>query len=96
MLILQKTINKLKSEFESSNRQAHFEILSTYIAGQRTNIPYHNLAIKLNMTEGAVKVAVYRLRKHYQELLRNEIAQTVATEDQIEDEIRDLFEALTY
>ena len=41
------------------------------------------------MTEGAVKVAVHRLRRRYRELLRDEIAHTVDTEDQIDDEIQD-------
>ena len=47
------------------------------------------------MTEGAVKVAVHRLRKRYQELLRDEIGQTVATEEEIDRELRDLFEVLS-
>jgi RNA polymerase sigma-70 factor (ECF subfamily) len=47
------------------------------------------------MTEGAVRVAVHRLRRRCRELLREEIAQTVASEDQIDEEIRGLFSALT-
>jgi len=46
------------------------------------------------MAEGAVRVAVHRLRKRCRELLRDEIAQTVAGTDQIDDEIRGLFTAL--
>jgi RNA polymerase sigma-70 factor (ECF subfamily) len=46
------------------------------------------------MTEGAVKVAVHRLRRRYREILRAEIAQTVADASQVDDEIRDLFAAL--
>jgi RNA polymerase sigma-70 factor (ECF subfamily) len=46
------------------------------------------------MSEGAVRVAAHRLRRRYRELLRDEIAQTVTTEDQIDQEIRDLFAAL--
>jgi RNA polymerase sigma-70 factor (ECF subfamily) len=48
------------------------------------------------MTEGAVRVAVHRLRRRCRELLRDEIAQTVACEDEIDDEIRGLFAALAY
>lgn len=94
--ILRRTMSRLEVEFTNKNKQVHFTALSAYIAGQKTNIPYHNLAIELNMTEGAVKVAVYRLRRRYLELLRHEIAQTVETEDQIDDEIRDLFAVLAY
>jgi len=46
------------------------------------------------MTEGAVKVALHRLRKRYRELLRKEIAQTVSSRAEVEDEIRALFAAL--
>jgi len=49
----------------------------------------------MQMSEGAVKVAVHRLRQRYRELLREEIAQTVANEEEIDDEIRYLFAALT-
>ena len=51
-------------------------------------------AAELNMSEGAVRVAAHRLRRRYRECLRDEIAQTVTTEDQIDQEIRDLFTAL--
>ena len=46
------------------------------------------------MSEGAIKVAVHRLKQHYAQLLREEIAATVSTEGEIDDEIRCLFEAL--
>jgi RNA polymerase sigma-70 factor (ECF subfamily) len=47
------------------------------------------------MSEGAVRVAAHRLRQRYRELLRNEIAQTVATPAEVEDELRHLFAALS-
>ena len=46
------------------------------------------------MSEGAVKVAVHRLRQRYSELLHEEIGRTVATQEEIEEEIRELFAAL--
>jgi len=48
----------------------------------------------MDMTEGAVRVAVHRMRKRCRELLRDEIAQTVTSDGQIDDEIWDLFTAL--
>ena len=53
-----------------------------------------DVAAKLNMTEGAIKTTVHRLRRRCRELLRDEIAQTVTSEDQIDDEIRGLFTVL--
>jgi RNA polymerase sigma-70 factor (ECF subfamily) len=53
------------------------------------------MAAKLSMSEAAVKTAIYRMRKRYRELLRGEVAQTVANEEQIEDELRELFAAFS-
>jgi RNA polymerase sigma-70 factor (ECF subfamily) len=52
------------------------------------------MAEELGMTEGAMKVAVHRLRRRYRELLKEEIAQTVADPADIDDELRDLFAAV--
>jgi RNA polymerase sigma-70 factor (ECF subfamily) len=52
------------------------------------------VAAELGMTEGAVKIAAHRLRKRYRELLHEEIAKTMNQADSIEDEIRQLFQAL--
>ena len=52
-------------------------------------------AARLNMTEAAARAAVYRLRRRYRELLKDEIAQTVSQEDQVEEEIRHLLSALS-
>ena len=59
-------------------------------------VPYREVAGELGMSEGAVKTTVHRLRRRCRELLRDEIAQTVAGEDQIDDEIRGLFAALAH
>ena len=55
---------------------------------------YAELAARLNMTEGTVKVAVHRLRQRYRELLRDEIAHTVSSPAEVDDEIRHLFAVL--
>jgi RNA polymerase sigma-70 factor (ECF subfamily) len=58
------------------------------------SISYAEIATRLRSSEGAVKVAVHRLRQRYRELLRAEIADTVASPADVEDEIRNLFAAL--
>jgi len=58
------------------------------------SVRYAEIAIRLGTTEGAVKVAVHRLRQQYRERLRAEIAETVATPEEVEDELRNLFAAL--
>ena len=59
-----------------------------------TDRTYGKSAVELNTSEGAVKVAIHRLRRRYRELLRAEIEETVADSDEIDQEIRDLFSAL--
>jgi RNA polymerase sigma-70 factor (ECF subfamily) len=62
--------------------------------GEHTALPHGKMAQALGMTEGAVKVAAHRLRSRFRELVREEIARTVDTTEDIEDEIRELFAAL--
>ena len=62
--------------------------------GGRETQPYDELAVRLGMNEGAVKVAVHRLRKRYRQLLREEIAQTTAEAGDVDDELHHLFAVL--
>jgi RNA polymerase sigma-70 factor (ECF subfamily) len=71
-----------------------FEALKPCLLGERTAQPYATLASKLAMTEGSVKVAVHRLRQRYRQLLRDEIANTVAQPEEVEEELRYLFAVL--
>ena len=96
LTVLARTMARLKAESVSTNKQKLFDRLKVYLTAKRDSIPYRDVAAELDMTEGAVKVAVHRLRTRYRELLRDEIAQTVAAEGEIDEEIRDLFTALAY
>jgi len=68
-------------------RPEHFERLKVFLLGQ-SDAPYAGLARELNTSEGALKVAIHRLRKRYRELFRQEIADTVADPTQVESELR--------
>jgi len=94
LTVLDRTIARLQSEWATDKRGRLFEHLKVYLTADRAAAPYAHVARRLNMTQGAVKVAVHRLRRRYRELLRDEIAQTVTSEEQIDEEIRDLFAAL--
>ena len=87
-------MSRLEAELASRRKQTLFDALRVHLGGQAPNVPYRKIGAEMNMTEGAVKVAVHRLRGRYRELLREEIAQTVAAEDRIDEEIKDLFVAL--
>jgi RNA polymerase sigma factor (sigma-70 family) len=95
LTVLERTMARLQDEFGGKKRKV-FDHLKVYLTADKDSIPYRQVAAGLKMTEGAVKVAVHRLRHRYRDLLRDEIAQTVATEDQIDEEIRDLFAALAH
>ena len=84
---------ELRAEYADSGRAKLFDALKGCLAGG-ADAPCAELAGQLGMTEGAVKVAVHRLRQRYRDRLRGVIADTVATAEEVDDEIRDLFAAL--
>jgi RNA polymerase sigma-70 factor (ECF subfamily) len=95
LTVLTGAMDRLKVESAASGKQHLYDCLKVYLAAEKDAVPYRDVAEGLNMTEGSVKVAVHRLRRRYRELVRDEIAQTVTTEAQVDEEIRDLFAALT-
>ncbi len=94
LTVLQNAMARLADEWAARDRRKTFNQLKDYLTAHSNAVPYADLAVRLTMTEGAVRVAIHRLRKQYRQTLRDDIAQTVAAEDEIDDEIRDLFKAL--
>jgi RNA polymerase sigma-70 factor (ECF subfamily) len=95
LALLEQTLARLQAEYEVSGKAIVFERLKPYLSAGREANSYAEAAADLDMSEGAVKVAVHRLRRRYRELLRREVAQTVADPDDLEEELRSLFEALS-
>jgi RNA polymerase sigma-70 factor (ECF subfamily) len=93
ILLLDQTMEDLRAEFNQSGQSQRFEALKPTLTGD--HVPYSELAARLNMTVGAVQVAVHRLRQRYREALRARIGATVGDPSQIDDEIRELFAALS-
>ncbi len=94
LTVLERTMAQLKDESVSDGKQRLFDRLKVCLLGVGDSTSYRRMGADLDMSEGAVKVAVHRLRKRYRELLRHEILQTVASADQAEEEIQNLFTAL--
>lgn len=92
--LLETVVDRLRSEYEQKGKGDLFGVLHPCLVGERTSQPYDQLARKLGLSEGAVKSAVRRLRQRYRQLLRAEIAQTVGTTEDIEDELRYLIGVL--
>jgi RNA polymerase sigma-70 factor (ECF subfamily) len=91
--LLDLVLSRLRGEFVRQGRERVFERLKDFLANVG-DAPYRQAAADLGMTEAAVKMAVHRLRRQYRRLLRAQIAQTVASPEEIDDEIRHLFAAL--
>ena len=96
LTVLERTVDRLEADMAKKNKQELFEHLKVYLTTDKDVIPYQEMATRLSMTEGSVRVAVHRLRRRYRKLLRDEIAQTVSADDQIEEEMGHLFSALAY
>jgi RNA polymerase sigma factor (sigma-70 family) len=87
-ILLERALSALRAEFEQSSKLDLFERLKVFVWGEKNALSYAAMAAQLGLSEGAVKVAVHRLRQRYGELLRAEIAQTVATPAEVEEELR--------
>jgi RNA polymerase sigma-70 factor (ECF subfamily) len=93
LALLEQVLARLRDEMTAEGKAALFEALRSVLTGGQTS-SYAEIAKELRMTEGAVKIAAHRLRRHYRELLREEIAHTVAGPEEVEDEIRYLLSCL--
>ena len=94
LAVLEQVLARLRREFIDAGNGALFETIKDCLTPDRGKLPYAQLARRLGMTEGALKVAVHRMRRRYRDLLRHEIAQTVETPAQVDEEIAYLLNCL--
>ena len=94
LAVLEQVLARLRREFIDAGNGALFETIKDCLMPDRGKLPYAQLARRLGMTEGALKVAVHRMRRRYRDLLRHEIAQTVETPAQVDEEIAYLLNCL--
>jgi RNA polymerase sigma-70 factor (ECF subfamily) len=94
LALLEVVLGRLRREYRDAGREDLFLGLKETLGGGRAEIPYRDLGARLGLSEGAVKVAAHRVRQRYRELLREEIANTVAGPEEVEGELRGLFAAL--
>lgn len=93
--LLERVITRLREENAGDGKAAMFDRLKPFLTVGRNEIPYARAAAELSTTEGAIRVAVHRLRRRYRELLRDEIGQTLSDPAQVEEELRALFSAFS-
>jgi RNA polymerase sigma-70 factor (ECF subfamily) len=92
--LLNRVLERLREESAASGKREQFDHLRGCLTGDDDRIGYRELAGKLGMSEGAVKVAVHRLRRRFHETLREQIAMTVTDPNEIGQEIRYLLAVL--
>lgn len=90
--LLDIALAEVRSDAESNGKSTLFDDLKGLISLDTALAPYDEIATRHGLTEGAVKAAAHRLRQGFRAALRRAIAQTVSTEEEIDDEIRHLFE----
>src|SRR5437762_13944459 len=95
LTVLKQTMEALERESEAAGKGALFREVKSLLSGERDGGAYAGTSQRLGISEGAVRVAVHRLRQRYGELLRSEIAQTVSRAEEVDEEMRCLLQALS-
>ncbi len=95
LIVLEQVFERLREEFTAGGQTERFERLKVLLWGEKDSPSYAEVAAELGLTEGALKVAVHRLRQRYRELLRAEIANTVERPEEVDDELRHLIAAIS-
>jgi len=93
-VLLNEVRKKLSLEYAAEGKGGLFEAVEGCLAGEKAG-PYAEMGSRLGMKEGAIKMAVLRMRKRYRELLRSEVAHSVGRPDEVEEELRDLLACLS-
>jgi RNA polymerase sigma-70 factor (ECF subfamily) len=88
------TIAELREEFRVAGKEREFEVLKITLSAPRDGSSYEEMAAALGLSEGATRVAVHRMRKRFRELFRAEVAQTVASHEDVDEELRHLIAVL--
>jgi RNA polymerase sigma factor (sigma-70 family) len=95
LTVMARGLSETEADYKRGGKTEHFERLKPWLAGEAESLSQAEAARGLGMSEGAVKVAIHRLRKRFRELIRAEIAQTVAEGTDIDAELRYLIEVLS-
>ena len=95
LTLLDVVLADLRQQMIREDKDQFFQLTKGYLLGEDAQLTYAQLGSELGMNEGAVKVAVHRLRQRYGQLIRQHIAQTVASPQEVDEELRYLLEAVS-
>jgi RNA polymerase sigma-70 factor (ECF subfamily) len=91
VVLLEAAIARLKEEFRAAGKERQFEVLKPFLSSDGGQEAYEQAATTLNSSAKSVAVAVHRLRRRFRHVLRSQIADTVGTPDEVDEEYRSLF-----
>ena len=94
-VLLERVLQRLEHASAEAGKSRFFEALKPFLVGESHAVSYAELATRFGISEAALKMKVNRMRQRYQRLLRDEIAQTVSSPEEVEDEINYLFRVLS-
>lgn len=94
LTLLDRAMSRLRQEFATAGKAEEFDCLKVFLAQEKGAVPHADMARQLGVSEGAVRVAVHRLRRRYRDLFHEEIAHTVGNPQEIEEEVRHLLSVL--
>jgi len=92
--VIDRALKAVAAEFETAGKGRYFETLKPWLIGEASSLSQSEAAHELSLSEGAVKVAIHRLRKSFREFVKQEIAGTVDKSVAVQEEMRYLLEAL--
>jgi RNA polymerase sigma factor (sigma-70 family) len=95
LTLLDRVMAELRAEFVRAGKADEFDELKIFLTAGKGAVPYAETAARMGTNEGALRVAVHRLRRRYRELFREQIAHTVAHPEEIEEEVRHLLRMLS-
>jgi RNA polymerase sigma factor (sigma-70 family) len=95
LTVMDRALVAMQNECAGSEKSDQFDALKPWLVGETTAISQADVARQLGLSEGAVKVAVHRLRKRFREMVRSEIGQTLRDPGLVDEELRHLIEALS-
>jgi len=94
LTLLERTMSRLRQEYVAAGKSGVFDELKVFLTEAKGTISHADVARRMGLNEGTVRVSVHRLRKRFRELFREEIACTVHNPEEIEEEVRYLMSVL--
>ncbi len=95
LAIMERALARLQGEFAAAGRERDFQVIGRFLHVEAAPGEYLAAATQLGLTHRAVKLAVHRLRRRYGRFVREEVRETVASESDVEDELRYLVELMS-